>query len=79
MSHDTVIYTLKNRMMVRVGEPKAPNGIGFTNEERANFLIVCPYGDWSGFRTLKACLDQINETPGMLTKDDYYYQIVERL
>lgn len=38
------------------------------NPEYANFRIVCDYGDWSGFRTLKACLDQVpnwqNRRPG---------------
>jgi len=76
---DNLIYTLKDHKMVRMGDPRAPHGKGFTNEERENFLIVCPYGDWSGFRTLKKCLDQINETPEMLARDDYHYQIVERL
>lgn len=41
-----------------------------------NFLIVCDYGDWSGFRTLEECLAQTpsnwqNRRPG-------FYWIEER-
>lgn len=79
MSRDTVIYDLVGHKMVRVGDPKAPHGEGFTNEERQNFLIVCEYGDWSGFRTLKGCLDQFYSDSTMLTRRDHAFQIVERL
>lgn len=78
-SRDNIIYTLVAHQMIRVGEPKAPDGIDFTADQRGNFLIISVYGDWSGFRNLAGCLNQINETPDMLAKEDRFYQIVERL
>ena len=31
------------------------------NPLRANFVICCPHGDWSGFRTLAECQAQYAE------------------
>jgi hypothetical protein len=62
------VYELINGGWVNVGV--------VTRANRANFVIVCDYGDWSGFRTLDACLRQIPEAwrerrPG-------FYRIEER-
>lgn len=43
--------------------------------DRYNFLIMCDYGDWSGFRTLAECYDQYMERG----KRQGFYRIVERL
>ena len=81
---DNVIYRQFKGEMVKVGEPKAP---GFTDpetgekhgpEDRHNFLIVCDYGDWSGFRTLEKCLDQLT-MDFLKTRYDGFFAIVERL
>jgi len=80
---DNVIYTQFKGKMVKVGEPKSPP---FTDpetnekhgpEDRLNFLIKCAHGDWSGFRTLQGCLDQLN-TELLETRDDGFFSIVER-
>ena len=34
-------------------------GYPLVDTHRQNFLIVCQYGDWSGFRTLQECLAQV--------------------
>lgn len=36
-------------------EVGAPKG----SPDRPNFVIVCGFGDWSGFRTLADCMKQI--------------------
>lgn len=41
---------------------------------RPNFVIVCDHGDWSGFRTLAACLAQVME----YGRPVGYYRIEER-
>lgn len=43
--------------------------------DRPNFVIMSHFGrhDWSGFRTLKECLDQ-----KMSPRESGFYQIVER-
>ena len=57
-----------------------------TTAEHTNFVIICPYGDWSGFRTLIECQSQFAEleevwqqrqikVPGART----WYKVVERL
>jgi len=46
-----------------------------TTPEHNNFLIVCGYGDWSGFRTLAECERQMPE----LTNRGNGFAIVERL
>lgn len=66
-----VIYHLVGGVMVRVGEP-------VDSESDDNFLIVCQYGDWSGFRSLQRCRDQFPEleTSG---RPDFWYKVVEKL
>jgi hypothetical protein len=41
---------------------------------RANFVICCQYGDWSGFRTIEQCLAQQMDT----NRPDGFYWIEER-
>ena len=47
-----VIYEFIEGAWRKVGEPAG-------SPDRSNFVIVCQFGDWSGFRTLAACLAQI--------------------
>ena len=63
------IYTLHKGKMMRIAEPKNPKS--------ANFLIVCAYGDWSGFRTLEGCEKQFPELEPSGQPDDFY-RVVER-
>lgn len=48
----------------QVSTPRAP--------ERTNFVIVCTYGDWSGFRTLTECLAQ-TPASGVLSRGRAYW------
>ena len=67
---DNIIYTLHNGTFVRSSNKvQSPS-----TDKHANFLIVCDYGDWSGFRTLAECEKQIPE----LMRSLKYYKIVER-
>lgn len=43
--------------------------------EYINFKIICPYGDWSGWRTLAECLPQFEQI--IKEQPDRYYTIVE--
>ena len=83
--YDTVIYTNKGGKLIKMGSPK---GRSFTNpetgqqhgpEDRCTFLITCSYGDWSGFRTLAKCVEQLEKLEELHTRDDYFFNIVERL
>ena len=60
-----IVYELIGGCWQPVRAPKQP--------ARANFVIVCRYGDWSGFRTLAECLRQIPAG-----RPDGFYQIEER-
>ena len=52
-------------------------GTGFVrNPDAVNFVIVCDYGDWSGFRTLADCLKQIPES--WPNRRAGFYRIEER-
>jgi hypothetical protein len=66
---DKIIYTLKRGKMVKVAEPRLPL--------KDNFVIVCDYGDWSGFRTLAECEAQFAELESK-GRPDYFYSVVER-
>jgi hypothetical protein len=46
------------------------------NPESPNFVIVCRYGDWSGFRTLAECEAQNPDADG--SKGYGFYWIEER-
>ena len=81
---DRIIYAMvaiggdiNNQHMVKVNEP-----IG--DVDRDNFLITYNDKDWSGFRTLEGCTNQI---PGLLNRAEIRlektgsacdYKIVER-
>ena len=41
---------------------------------KANFVIVCALGDWSGFRTLADCLVQIPGTWAQRPPGFYYIE-----
>ena len=70
MRNDHLIYELRQGRMVRVGEPQG-------DPTHYNFVIVCHYGDWSGFRTLAACEAQFAELESKGQRDGYY-RVVER-
>lgn len=44
-------HVLHDGVWLQTAEPRYP--------DRPNFVIVCDYGDWSGFRTLAQCLAQV--------------------
>jgi len=72
-SRDVVLYELRNGKMEKVGTSQRP--------DKRNFLIVCTFGDWSGFRTLANCEKQISELEELARdnqRPDGYYRIVER-
>lgn len=52
---DNVIYTTAGGKFCRSG-----NSIR-TSADAACFVIICPFGDWSGFRTLAECEAQFPE------------------
>ncbi len=66
---DRVIYRLRDGRMAKVEEPQRP--------DRANFVIVCEFGDWSGFRTLAECEKQFPELVAN-GRPNGYYEVVER-
>jgi len=69
--YDNVIYEWCNKKWHRT------NNKIKTHAERRNFLIVCNYGDWSGFRTLAECeaqFDEFNEAD----RPNFFYSVVER-
>ena len=75
MSGDRVIYQLQNGKMVRTADP-----VG--RDMQCNFVIVCDYGDWSGFRNLPECERQFPEIQQMAFRNcrpDGFYRVVERL
>lgn len=66
---DNIIYTLQGGKMVKINEPDNP--------EKANFVIICEYGDWSGFRTLADCESQFVELENR-DKPNGWFSVVER-
>lgn len=69
MQEDRKIFSLFNGHMTKLNEPLRP--------ERANFVIVCDYGDWSGFRTLAECEAQFPELEAK-GRSNFFYSVVER-
>lgn len=65
----TIVATLLGGKMVKTNDARNP--------DRANFVIVCYHGDWSGFRTLAECEAQYPalEKRGM---EDGYFWVEER-
>jgi len=64
-----VAMLLGGKMQETASLPKKP--------ERANFVICCDYGDWSGFRTLAECQAQYRELESY-NKPEGYYWVEER-
>jgi hypothetical protein len=62
------VYKLKHGAWIPVSIPRNP--------QSGSFLIVCDYGDWSGFRTLEKCLAQIPSSWSRYPVG--FYRIVER-
>jgi hypothetical protein len=70
---DRVVYEFRDGKMQKVSEPAHP--------ERTNFVIVCAYGDWSGFRTLAECEKQfptMEASHRRHGRGDGWYAVVER-
>jgi hypothetical protein len=79
-----MIYAVDKGKLVRVGEPRAKGGVGtdgtpFTAEERRNFLIVCQYGDWSGFLSLAQAVQRLENELEKTIRPDGFFWIAERL
>ncbi len=49
---DNVIYTTAGGRFCRSANQLR------TSADAKNFVIICPFGDWSGFRTLAECEEQ---------------------
>lgn len=62
------VYELVNGVWVGTGWVRGP--------ARPNFVIVCDYGDWSGFRTLAECLAQVPDS--WASRRPGFYRIEER-
>ena len=69
--YDNVIYRYQNGKFRRTS-----NKIK-TTANHNNFLIICVYGDWSGFRTLEGCERQFPDLEN--SRPDGYFEVVERL
>lgn len=73
--NDNLIYDSKDSTFIRT-----ENAIRATAGHRT-FLIICQYGDWSGFRTLAECQKQFPELERTMVTNhakDGFYQVVER-
>ena len=68
---DNEVYFIAN------GEVKC-TGTVKCNKEKPNFVIICQYGDWSGFRTLAECVAQFDELKNNTLKMNNWYAVVER-
>ena len=69
---DKTIYAMHDGKMTHVAEPTM-------NCESVSFLIVCRYGDWSGFRTLAECEAQFAELEANEKQSpDRGYRVVQR-
>jgi hypothetical protein len=58
----------------RVVELNQPEG----RTDLRNYLIVCEFGNWSGFRTLEECRPQFDRIVAARDRPDGFYRIVER-
>ena len=70
MRGDKVIHAIRKGKSIRMQDPARP--------DKRNFLITCQFGDWSGFRSLQECLDQVEELKAMSDAGNREYEIVER-
>ncbi len=65
---DRVLFSSKkNAPPVMLDEPTLP-------VDQAHFVVVSPAGDFTGFKTLKACLDTIQAHD----RPDNYFAVVQR-
>lgn len=69
--NDRVIFDSVNGKLLPINEP-------IFRPDRANFVIVCQYGDWSGFRTLEECKSQFPELEERMANRNVAYAVVER-
>lgn len=69
MRGDVTIYELRDGKFKQVSQPARP--------DRNNFVIVCDYGDWSGFRTLAECEKQFPDIEA-LGRPERFFSVVER-
>lgn len=51
---------------------------GATVDKSYNYLICCQYGDWSGFRSLEACLAQNPNAGKAKPRPNGFYWIERR-
>ena len=65
----TTTHELINGVWEPAGKPQG-------RTDKPNFVLVCDYGDWSGFRTLAECLVQIPES--WPRKSPGFFRIEER-
>ncbi len=65
MANSIVAELLRGKMTATRTKPRRP--------ERNNFVIVCSYGDWSGFRTLADCERQYHSLESMGRPDGYFW------
>jgi hypothetical protein len=73
MGRSAVIAMLFDGKMKAVTTPKFP--------DKANFVICCDYGDWSGFRTLAECerqFEELEKSAKVSGRSDGYYWVEER-
>jgi hypothetical protein len=70
---DNVIYIINGAgERFKVGKP-------ICSEKKANFLITWNNMDWSGFRTLSECTEQISIMRDNGKANMHLFEIVERL
>ncbi len=84
---DNVIYSTAGGRFCR-----SANNIR-ASADAANFVIICPFGDYSGFRTLAGCESQFPQLEEKLAKyvelkrtnqeiprdlRNHYFEVVER-
>lgn len=68
------VFALFKGSMMQLAEP-------LCSPDKANFVIVCDYGDWSGFRTLPECKAQFAELEAKAkanNRGNFYYRVEER-
>ena len=75
MKGDRLIYSMFRGKFSRTTEKVSPE-----QAARANFVIICGYGDWSGFRTLAECEAQFAELEKYFLESNgrREYAVVER-
>ena len=64
-TRQTVAMLFHGKMTPTSTAPRRPTS--------ANFVIVCDYGDWSGFRTLADCQAQYAELENAGRPDGFYW------